>query len=255
MLRRIERPTTTTLRPASTPTSIACCIRWMFEAKLEMRIRPRRTGMIWRKASPTTRSERVKPARSAFVESPSSRSTPRLPSAASRPTSVRSPSTGVWSSFQSPLWKTSPAAVSIAIPTASGIECAMRMNSRVNGPSSTGPLSGSASRSSAARSSPCSSSFDLTSPSVRRVAQISCDADLAQEERQRADVILVGVGQDDGAHALVAQVAEVGEDHVDSEMLVARERHAGVDDDDLVAELVNGHVLSHLAEPAERDHA
>ena len=49
-----------------------------------------------------------------------------------------SPSTGVWSSFQSPVWKTRPADVSIAMPTASGIECAMRMNSMRNGPRSIG---------------------------------------------------------------------------------------------------------------------
>ncbi len=68
-------------------------------------------------------------------------------------------------------------------------------------------------------------------------------------------MVLVRVRQHDGTDALVAQVAEVGQDHVDTEVLVARKCHPGVDDDDLVAELVDGHVLSHLAEPAERDHA
>ena len=58
-------------------------------------MRPCRCGMIWRNASPTNRSEPVKPLRSAFVESQSKRSTPRLPSSASLPTSVRKPSTGV----------------------------------------------------------------------------------------------------------------------------------------------------------------
>ncbi len=119
---RIERPITLTERPTSSATSIACCMRWMFDAKDEIRTRPCRAGMICRNASPTTRSERVKPGRSAFVESPSSRSTPRLPSSASFPTSVRSPSTGVWSSFQSPEWKRRPAEVSRQMPTASGTE-------------------------------------------------------------------------------------------------------------------------------------
>ena len=81
------------------------------------------------------------------------------------------------------------------------------------------------------------------------------DAHLAHQERQRADVVLVRVRQHDRPDALVAQVAEVRQDHVDTEVLVARERHAGVDDDQLVAELVDGHVLPDLAEPAERDHA
>ena len=252
---RIERPTTTTLRPTSTATSIACCIRWMFEAKLEMRIRPCRTGMIWRNASPTTRSERVKPGRSAFVESPRSRSTPRLPSSASLPTSVRSPSTGVWSSFQSPVWKTRPAAVSM--------RDADRVGHRVRHADELEPeraeldraRSGSTSRSSAARSRPCSSSFDLTSPSVSRVAQHLAHADLAQQVRQRADVILVRVREHDRANLAVAEVAEVGQDQVDAEVLVAREREPGVDDDGLAAELEDGHVLADLAEPAERDHA
>ena len=94
---RIERPTTQTLRPVCTATSIACCTRWTFEANEAIRMRPSRAGMIVRNASPTVFSDGVKPGRSAFVESPSSRSTPRLPISARRPTSVLSPSTGVWS--------------------------------------------------------------------------------------------------------------------------------------------------------------
>ncbi len=50
-----------------------------------------------------------------------------LPISASRPTSVRRPSTGVWSSFQSPVWSTRPAGVSRTMDTASGTECATRM--------------------------------------------------------------------------------------------------------------------------------
>ena len=99
MFLRIERPTTHTLRPTSTATSTACCMRWTFDAKEATRTRPCRCGMIWRKASPTSRSEPVKPGRSALVESPRRRSTPAFPSSARRPTSVFSPSTGVWSSL------------------------------------------------------------------------------------------------------------------------------------------------------------
>ena len=96
---RIERPTTHTFRPMEVATSTACCIRCTFDAKDETRMRPLRSGKIWRNASPTTRSDGVTPGRSAFVESPSMRSTPRLPSSASLPTSVFCPSTGVWSSL------------------------------------------------------------------------------------------------------------------------------------------------------------
>ena len=68
-------------------------------------------------------------------------------------------------------------------------------------------------------------------------------------------MILVRVREHDGADPLVVQVPEVRQDQIDAEMLVARERHARVDDDPVVADLVDGHVLAHFSEPAERDHA
>ena len=37
---RIERPITLTFRPTSTATSIACCMRWMFDANDEISTRP-----------------------------------------------------------------------------------------------------------------------------------------------------------------------------------------------------------------------
>ena len=79
------------------------------------------------------------------------------------------------------------------------------------------------------------------------------DVDLAQEVRQPADVILVSVGEDHRAHAPAFEVADVRQQQVDAEVLVAREREAGVDDDDLVTHLEDGHVLADLAEAAERD--
>ena len=79
------------------------------------------------------------------------------------------------------------------------------------------------------------------------------DVDLAQEVRQPADVVLVAVREDDRADAPALQVPDVREQQVDAEVLVAREREPGVDDDDLVADLVDGHVLADLAEAAERD--
>ncbi len=250
---RIERPITATDRPHSPATSIACCIRWMFEANDEIRTRPRFVGMICLKASPTTRSERVKPGRSAFVESPSRRSTPRFPSSARRPTSVRRPSTGVWSSFQSPVWNTRPAEVSRQTPTASGTECDIRTSSTRNGPSSIGPESGPASRSSEAFRSPCSSSFDFTSPRVRRVAITERTRISRNRYGQRPDVILVRMGEDDRQNVATGEVPEVGKDQVDAEVLVAREGKAGVDHDRLTPELEDGHVLPDLTEASERD--
>ena len=68
-------------------------------------------------------------------------------------------------------------------------------------------------------------------------------------------MVLVAVREHDARHAAVAQVAEVRQHEVDAEVLVAREGEPGVDDDDLVAVLVDGHVLPDLAEAAERDDA
>ena len=97
----------------------------------------------------------------------------------------------------------------------------------------------------------------MTRPRVRRVAQTSGDVHLAHEVRQRADVVLVPVREDDCADLALtlAQVLEVGQDEVDAEVLVAREGEAGVDDDDPVVALDDRHVLPDLAQAAERNDA
>src|SRR5437764_244773 len=59
MFLRIERPTTATRRSHWMATSTACCMRWMFDAKEAISTRPCSPGMIWRNASPTTRSDDV----------------------------------------------------------------------------------------------------------------------------------------------------------------------------------------------------
>ena len=68
-------------------------------------------------------------------------------------------------------------------------------------------------------------------------------------------MILVGVGDDEGLDplALVAQVGDVRHDEVDAVHLLLGEHQAAVDDDDLVGELEDRHVLADLADAAERD--
>ncbi len=80
---------------------------------------------------------------------------------------------------------------------------------------------------------------------------------LAHQVRKGPDVILVPVREHDRAHHLLplTQVREVGQDEVDAEMLVPRERKPRVDDEDRSVGLVDGHVLADLAEAAERDDA
>ena len=79
--------------------------------------------------------------------------------------------------------------------------------------------------------------------------------ELAEEVRQRADVVLVAVGQDDRVEdvGVLGDVGEVREHEVDPEQLGARERQARVDEDHAAAVLEGCHVLAHLAQPAQRD--
>ncbi len=169
----IERPTTQTRRPAAAAASMTSCRRWMWDAKEVTMTRPGASRTMRRSASATIASEAVVPGFSALVESPSMSATPRSPRAASRARSVRTPSIGVWSSLKSPVCTIVPSDVCSATATASGMECVTRTNSASKGPIWTGPRSGSISRSSLARIRPCSSSFDLTRPRVRRVPQTS----------------------------------------------------------------------------------
>ena len=79
--------------------------------------------------------------------------------------------------------------------------------------------------------------------------------ELGQDVRQGADVVLVGVGDQEGLDVGLAllEIGDVGDDEVDPEHLLVGEHQAAVDDDDVVAVLEHVHVLADLADPAERD--
>ncbi len=84
------------------------------------------------------------------------------------------------------------------------------------------------------------------------------EGDVALELEQvghGADVVLVAVREDDGLDVVetVRDVGEVGEDEVDSGVVVLGEEHAAVDDEQPALRLEHGHVAADLAEPAERD--
>jgi hypothetical protein len=74
-------------------------------------------------------------------------------------------------------------------------------------------------------------------------------ADLAEQVRERADVVLVAVREHHRPQLRPAsrEVGEVGEDEVDAELLVSREREPGVDDEQLAPRLEDGHVPPDLA--------
>ena len=81
--------------------------------------------------------------------------------------------------------------------------------------------------------------------------------ELGQDVRQAADVVLVGVGDQErlDVGAALLEVGDVGDDEVDAEHLLVGEHEPAVDDDDVVAVLEDVHVLADLAHPAERDDA
>ena len=81
--------------------------------------------------------------------------------------------------------------------------------------------------------------------------------ELRQDVRQGADVVLVGVGDEERLDVGLAllEVGDVGDDEVDAEHLLVGEHEPAVDDDDVVAVLEHVHVLADLADAAERDDA
>src|SRR5690606_21670897 len=82
-------------------------------------------------------------------------------------------------------------------------------------------------------------------------------APLAEQVRDRADVVLVAVREDDRLDVAeaVPDVVEVGQDQVDAGLLGLGEQHAAVDDEQPAAVLEHGHVAADLPEPAEGDEA
>ena len=89
----------------------------------------------------------------------------------------------------------------------------------------------------------------------REAAAVDGPVEPPQHERQRALMILVTVRDHEGEHVLLAlhEPADVGENEVDAEHVLAGELDAAVEHHDLAAVLDRGHVLADLAEPPEGD--
>jgi hypothetical protein len=88
-----------------------------------------------------------------------------------------------------------------------------------------------------------------------RAVDLETAIDIAEQVRERADVILVPVGEDNSLDpvGLLPNEVEVGQDEVDAGHVAVREGQADVDDQDPAVELEAGHVPTHLAHPAEED--
>ncbi len=78
-----------------------------------------------------------------------------------------------------------------------------------------------------------------------------------QHVRQAADVVLVGMGDEERLDLVPAflEVRDVRDDEVDAEHLLVGEGEPAVDDDDRVAVLDDGQVLADLANATQRDDA
>ena len=81
--------------------------------------------------------------------------------------------------------------------------------------------------------------------------------EVAQEIRQRPDVVLVAVGQDHAAEGLtaIAEIGEIGDHVVHPGHLVVREQEPQSTAIDVVTRLDQHHVEPDLAQPPERDQA
>ena len=81
------------------------------------------------------------------------------------------------------------------------------------------------------------------------------EIDLLENIGNRADVILVSVGDEKTPQAVVVlhQVADVGDDAVDAVHIIAGKCHTAVHHDDLAAILIHGHILADLVKTAKRD--
>ena len=81
------------------------------------------------------------------------------------------------------------------------------------------------------------------------------DLEFGKKPGERADVVFVAVGEDDGADALAVldEIGDVGDDDVDAEEFGFGEHQAGIDDDNVVTPAHGHAVHAELAETAERD--
>ena len=83
------------------------------------------------------------------------------------------------------------------------------------------------------------------------------DVELGEDPGQAADVVLVAVGEDDGADfiAVFGEIADVGDDDVDAQEFFFGEHQAGIDDDDVILPPEGQAVHTELAQAPEGDHS
>jgi len=99
--------------------------------------------------------------------------------------------------------------------------------------------------------------FDFNEAARQRRGVHGHAVQLAQQEGQAPDVVLMAMGDDDAAHlgAVVDQVAKVGDDQIDAEEVLLREHEPGIDDEDVVVVLDDGTVAADLSQAAQGKYA
>ena len=255
---RIERPTTQTLRPTSTATSIACCMRWTFEANDATRMRP----VAQRDDLPEGLAD--EPLRAGHA----------------RPLGVRRVAEQEVDAAVADLREAADVGAA-GRPPACGRSCSRRCARCAR------PGSRARSRPSPGSSAPCGRTRPGTGPSSTRLvvriglAQLGgaqqavlvelrldqperqprrpdlLDADLAQQVRKRADVILVAVRQQDGADRRLPRSARYEKSgRIRSTPRCSSRGNASPASTTSMASRrprYDGHVLADLTEAAERD--
>ena len=170
--------------------------------------------------------------------------------------SVGRPSSGVWSILKSPVCRIVPNGVSIATAMPSGIECVTRRNRIENGPA-VGTFAGGDDVQVGPVGDPVLLELALQQLEREGRAVDRQMVELAEQVRQRADVVLVAVGEHDRFDAVdvLAHVVEVRQHQVDAGHVPRGERQADVDDEDASVDLDAGHVATDLPDTSEEDDA
>ncbi len=247
----MARPSRATRRPKARAAPMICWMRWMLEAKQATKTRPRAPSKTSSSAGPTCDSESEVPSRSALVESERRSRTPSRPSASIRARSMRGPGhrggvdLEVAGVEQEPLRRAEREAAGVRDGVGDREE--LGRDGR-----------GLAGRADVARRHLAQVGLHprlleaRPEQREREAARVDGDRDLAQEEGERAEVILVTVGEEDRAHLLapLAEPAEVWRDQVHAEGLV-REEDAAVHHGDAAVRLDRHAVHADLAQAPE----
>ncbi len=102
----------------------------------------------------------------------------------------------------------------------------------------------------------CSRHFSATSASVNFEPTTGMSRTQLEQERDRADVVLVRVRQHQRLHVVepVLDVAQIGQDQVDAWLVVTGEQHPAIDDQQTAEMLENRHVAADFADAAQCGH-